>query len=132
MAAHRAAAAGEVTSAAGIAATQTALRRVFDRFTLHRVDAPRHPAAFDAELMVGASYVTERASLMTLGWARCPPEPRWLLARRWRWHRTTHARAAEPAVAVRVRLEVLLVVVLGVVERAGLRYLRRDRSVAGA
>jgi hypothetical protein len=37
MAALRAAAAGEVTSAQGIAATQVALRRVFDGFTLHRV-----------------------------------------------------------------------------------------------
>ena len=44
MAALRAAADGEVTSAAGIAVTQTALRRVFDGFTLHRVDAPEAPA----------------------------------------------------------------------------------------
>jgi hypothetical protein len=59
MAALRAAAAGEVASAEGIAATQTALRRVFDGFTLHRVDAPESPRRFDAELMVGVSYVLE-------------------------------------------------------------------------
>ncbi len=58
MAALRAAAAGEVTSAAGIAATQT-LRRVFDGFVLHRTSAPEAPRRIDAELMVGASYVLE-------------------------------------------------------------------------
>ena len=36
----RAAVAGEVADADGIAAAQTALRRVFDGFTLYRV---RHP-----------------------------------------------------------------------------------------
>ena len=46
--------------------------------------------------------------------------------------RAGDARAAEPAVAVRVRLEVLLVVVLGVVERPRLDDLGRDRAVAGA
>ena len=59
MAALRAAAAGEVTSAEGIAATQTALRRVFDGFILHRLTHPRHRARVNAELMVGASYVLE-------------------------------------------------------------------------
>src|SRR2546429_337375 len=38
---------------------------------------------------------------------------------------------ADPAVAGRVLREVLLVVVLGVVERHAVRYLRRDRLVAG-
>ena len=41
-----------------------------------------------------------------------------------------HARAAEPAVAVRVLREVLLVVVLGVVELGRRQDLRRDRAVA--
>ncbi len=59
MAALRAAAAGEVTSAEGIAATQVALRRVFDRFVIHRIDAPEAPRRVDAEAMVGASYVLE-------------------------------------------------------------------------
>ena len=43
MAALRAAVAGEVIGAEGIAATQVALRRVFDGFTLHRADAPAAP-----------------------------------------------------------------------------------------
>ena len=59
IAALRAAVAGEVTAAEGIAATQVALRRVFDGFTLHRVDAPEAPRRVNAELMVGASYVLE-------------------------------------------------------------------------
>src|SRR5262249_17394477 len=42
------------------------------------------------------------------------------------------ARAAEPAVTVRVPCEVLLVVVLGVVEGAGFRDLGRDRAVTRA
>ena len=44
--------------------------------------------------------------------------------------RAAHARAAEAAVAVRVLREVLLVVVLGVVERARLGDLGRDLAVA--
>ncbi len=55
----RSAVAGEVTSAESIAATQVALRRVFDGFTLHRTDAPEAPGRVNAELMVGASYVLE-------------------------------------------------------------------------
>ena len=45
MAALRAAAAGEVASAAGIAATQTALRRVFDGLRSTGLTHPRHLAA---------------------------------------------------------------------------------------
>ena len=59
IAALRSAVAGEITSAEGIAATQVALRRVFDGFILHRADAPSAPARMNAELMVGASYVLE-------------------------------------------------------------------------
>ena len=59
IAALRAAVAGEVTEAEGIAAAQVALRRVFDGFTLHRTDAPEAPGRVNAELMVGASYVLE-------------------------------------------------------------------------
>src|SRR5688572_19339703 len=44
--------------------------------------------------------------------------------------RAGHSRAAEPAVAARVLGEILLVVVLGEVERPGLDDLRRDRPVA--
>src|SRR4051794_9943004 len=46
--------------------------------------------------------------------------------------RAGHARAAQAAVPVRVLGQVLLVVLLGVVERAGRRDLRRDLPVAGA
>ncbi len=59
MAALRAAAAGEVTSAAGIAAAQTALRRVFDGFILHDWNSPSAPRRIDAELVVEARYVLE-------------------------------------------------------------------------
>jgi len=55
----RASVAGDITNAEGIAATQVALRRVFDGFTLHRDDAPEAPRRVNAELMVGASYVVE-------------------------------------------------------------------------
>ena len=55
----RAAVAGDVLSAEGIAATQVALRRVFDGFVLHRADAPEAPRRVNAELMVEASYVIE-------------------------------------------------------------------------
>ena len=44
IAALRAAVAGEVTEAEGIAVAQIALRRVFDGFPLHRTDAPAAPA----------------------------------------------------------------------------------------
>src|SRR5712671_6755273 len=44
---------------------------------------------------------------------------------------TAHSRAAEPAVTVRVLREVLLVVVLGVIERGGRRDLGRDVAVIG-
>ena len=60
MTALRAAAAGEVAEAESIAATQTALRRVFDGFVLHRADAPNAPRRVNAELHVGDwSYVLE-------------------------------------------------------------------------
>ena len=55
----RAAVAGEVVNAEGIAVAHTALRRVFDGFTLHRVEAPEAPRRINAELTVGASYVVE-------------------------------------------------------------------------
>src|SRR5204863_9196590 len=42
---------------------------------------------------------------------------------------TTHARAPEPAVAARVLRKVLLVIVLGVIERRGRRDLSRDIAV---
>src|SRR5205823_9397079 len=45
-------------------------------------------------------------------------------------HRAGDAGAAQAAVAVRVLRQVLLVVVLGVVERAGRRDLGADRAVA--
>src|SRR5215213_60837 len=45
--------------------------------------------------------------------------------------RAAHSGPAKPAVAGRVLLEVLLVVVLGVVEGARLRDLGRDLAVAG-
>src|SRR5690606_7124878 len=46
-------------------------------------------------------------------------------------HRTAHAGALDAAVAQRVLVEVLLVVVLRVPERAGIHDLGRDRPVAG-
>src|ERR671911_717708 len=46
--------------------------------------------------------------------------------------RAAHARAAQPAVPAGVLGEVLLVVVLGVVERPGLGDLGRDVAEAGA
>src|SRR5678816_3427855 len=45
--------------------------------------------------------------------------------------RTAHPRAAEPAVPIRVLVEILLMVALGVVERRRLGDLRRDATVAG-
>src|ERR1043165_3004415 len=45
-------------------------------------------------------------------------------------HGTAHAGAAEPAVAVRILRQVLLVVVLGVVELRRRKDFRRDRAVA--
>src|ERR671922_1670372 len=47
-------------------------------------------------------------------------------------HRAGHARPAQPAVPVGVLGQVLLVVVLGVEERAGGHDLGRDLAVAGA
>src|SRR5215218_697480 len=75
------------------------------------------------------------------GRARCPgAADRPVAGRAGRWealargraepHGARDARAAEPAIAVRVLLEVLLVVRLGVVERPGLGELRRDLAVA--
>ena len=102
IAALRASVAGEIISAEGITATQNALRRVFDGFTLHGLEHPRHLAG-NAELVVGSSYVLEPRVREELGSGRCPLEPRWLLARRCRWHRATHARPAKAAITVRVR-----------------------------
>ena len=60
MAALRAAAAGEVAEADSIVTAQTALRRVFDGFVLHRADSPDAPRRVNAELHVGDwSYVLE-------------------------------------------------------------------------
>jgi Recombinase zinc beta ribbon domain/Recombinase len=58
MTALRAAVAGEVNEADGILAAQTALRRVFDGFTLHRTDAPNAPRRVNAELCVGPPGAT--------------------------------------------------------------------------
>ena len=59
IAALRAAVAGDVTQAEGLASCVAAPRRVFDGFVLHRVDAPEAPHRVNAELIVGASYVLE-------------------------------------------------------------------------
>jgi DNA invertase Pin-like site-specific DNA recombinase len=56
MTALRAAVAGEVNEADGILAAQTALRRVFDGFTLHHVEAPNAPRRVNAELHVGPTW----------------------------------------------------------------------------
>jgi Recombinase/Recombinase zinc beta ribbon domain/Resolvase, N terminal domain len=56
IAALRSAVAGEVAQADGIAATQNALRRVFDGFILLRADAPEAPRRVNAELVVGESW----------------------------------------------------------------------------
>jgi Recombinase/Recombinase zinc beta ribbon domain len=57
----RATVAGRINNAEGIAATQVALRRIFDGFTLHRADAPETPRRINAELMLvdAPRYVLE-------------------------------------------------------------------------
>jgi site-specific DNA recombinase len=56
----RAAVAGEVLDAEGIAATQAALRRVFHGLVLHRADSPTSPRRVNAELGLGVpGYVLE-------------------------------------------------------------------------
>jgi DNA invertase Pin-like site-specific DNA recombinase len=59
IAALRVAVAGDVASAGGVAATRTALRRVFDGFVLHRADSPEAPRRVNGELMLDATYVLE-------------------------------------------------------------------------
>ena len=60
----------------------------------------------------------------------CVARPRMSDSRHAGPDRAAHARAAEPAVAARILGEILLVIVLGEVERACINDLGRDRPVA--
>ncbi len=88
---------------------------------VERVVEPGQLARRRAALRAGAIAVAVGALLVAASAPLIRREPHW----------AAHASAAEPAVAVGVLPEVLLVVGLGVVERAGRSKLGRDVAVAG-